>query len=84
MKYNFYSDPSHGWLKVQISKLKELGIHKAISHYSYMRGEWAFLEEDVDAPIFMSAMKSAGIPVEIKECHANNRSRIRNYQSYAD
>ena len=56
--FNFYSDPGHGWLRVRIEWLIELGIYEAISEYSYVSdsGRWVYLEEDLDALIFNNAV----------------------------
>ena len=83
-KFHYYSDPGHGWLKVKISLLEELGIADKISSYSYMMGEHAYLEEDADASLFIDTMRKAGKPYEfVEHCtKADNRSAIRNYQRY--
>ncbi|GAI27681.1 unnamed protein product, partial [marine sediment metagenome] len=57
-KFDFYSDPSHGWLKVQRKELAELGIENEISVYSYQKGDAVYLEEDSDAPKFMDAWET--------------------------
>jgi hypothetical protein len=49
--YVKYDDPGHGWLRVKISELKNLGIAGKVSGYSYMRGNYASLEEDCDASL---------------------------------
>jgi hypothetical protein len=83
MKLNVYTDPGHGWVKVPKSLLKELGIANKITLYSYMRGDYAYLEEDCDASIFVEAMKKAGKPYEFKVYTTRDRaSRIRNYARY--
>ena len=83
MKFEVYTDPGHGWVKVKISLLEKLGIAEQITSYSYMRGEYAYLEEDLDATTFRQAMREAGIPVEFKIYRCGNRlSRIRNYADY--
>ena len=51
--YTFFEDSGHGWLKVPVSELIELGIENDISHYSYMFGDWAYLEEDCDMARFI-------------------------------
>ena len=48
MTFTVYSDPGHAWVKVPRDLLKTLGIESDISPYSYMRGEFAYLEEDCD------------------------------------
>ena len=46
LNLNYFTDPGHGWVSVKIDVLKTLGIADQISHYSYMRGSSAYLEED--------------------------------------
>lgn len=36
MKYDFISDPGHGWLKVKRSELRILGIDQQITPFSYL------------------------------------------------
>ena len=45
MRLNFYEDPGHGWLAVPLPLLEQLQLLDSISHYSYMRGLLAHLEE---------------------------------------
>lgn len=61
MKYAFFSDPSHGWLKVSIEEIKQLNICTAISRFSYISSDrkYAYLEEDQDAQIFLNAVLAA-------------------------
>lgn len=80
--YNFHEDSGHGWLAVPMIKLYELGIVDKISHYSYMRGLTAYLEEDCDYSLFAAAMAAAGLQFATREKHTNRRSPIRSYDSY--
>lgn len=81
--YKFYADPGHGWLAVKIEELMQLGIITQISTYSYMRGATAYLEEDCDASLFFNAYKDKyGTDLKHDYKHTNNRSPIRNYDSY--
>ena len=81
--YKFYADPGHGWLAVKIEELMQLGIITQISSYSYMRGATAYLEEDCDASLFFNAYKDKyGSDPKHTYRHTNNRSPIRNYDSY--
>lgn len=54
--HHFYSDPSHGWLKVRISHLKVLGILGAITGYSYRTGDDVYLEENMDATTYINTL----------------------------
>ena len=83
LTYNFYSDPGHGWLHCKLDELVELGIQDKISHYSYIRGNDVYLEEDCDMSTFMNAMESKG--VQIKLAYINERngdSFIRGLRKY--
>lgn len=85
--YDFFEDGQHGWLKVSIDELEELGIENKIDS-SFMRKDQAYLEEDCDCEIFLRAKKEkiktkTGKEVEIKiKNHYSNPSKIRNYESY--
>jgi len=82
--FNYYNDGSHGWAKVKKSLLVKLGIEKMISKCSYMKGEFAYLEEDGDLSRFVEALEKAGIGYKAKDCSGTGerRSPIRNYDSY--
>ncbi|MGI9568823.1 MAG: hypothetical protein ACR2PH_03590 [Desulfobulbia bacterium] len=79
--YKFHSDPSHGWLAVKRKELIDLGIYGQFSMCSYEKGQTVYLEEDCDAPIFLKALKDAGIPFEIKESF-QEKSPIRYYDRF--
>lgn len=79
----FYTDPGHGWLRVQRGDLQALGIEDKITPFSYQRGIFVYLEEDLDAGVYLVAAKEAGWVVSVKEQKPTNRSStIRNYDSY--
>lgn len=85
VKYKFYSDPGHGWLVVPMKELIELGIAERISRYSYLDPvtQEAFLEEDCDAGLFMSAanlIPNNLEPVDIKDIeNLIRRRRLVNF-----
>lgn len=83
-KYDLYEDPGHAWLKVKIAELEKLGIAILISGYSYMRGEYAYLEEDCDMATFFHAQGVVGqVPSECLRVHSTSRqSKIRGYEGY--
>lgn len=54
-KYVFYSDEGHGWLRVPMKEITKLDIEKDISSCSFKDNVYAYLEEDVDAYIFVKA-----------------------------
>lgn len=82
--FDAISDPGHGWLKVPCKLLCELDITRNITPYSYVKGEYAYLEEDCDLSTFINAMKAQRPDVQIKQRHriADKSSRVRNYPSY--
>lgn len=52
--YEYHNDAGHGWLRVPYVELIELGVQP--SECSYTDGEYAYLEEDLDACQFLRAL----------------------------
>lgn len=85
MKYMFYSDPGHGWLRVKMQEIIDLGIQHKITIYSYVsaNGKYAYLEEDCDAGTFIEAKYGKNPPKEaFGESRSSKYSRIRNLPGY--
>ena len=81
---NFYQDPGHAWAKIAIKKLHDLGIAEQISQYSYMRGQYAYLEEDCDLGLLFKTCSAAGINLKLKSFVCRERSsKIRSYLNYS-
>jgi hypothetical protein len=82
LKFKFYADPGHGWLACKVDLLRQLGINKNISGYSYVKGNTAYLEEDCDASKLIDALKAANIEYKIEVKNTNRSSPIRSYNRY--
>lgn len=91
MKYAFYSDPAHGWLKVTIEELKQLNILAIITPCSYISDDrnYVFLEADWDAQTFLNAIIAAdwfedmdAIRNCTKQFYSDYPSFIRNLNSF--
>lgn len=82
MKFDFYSDPGHGWVAVELELLDHLGLLDTITSFSYIRGGMAYLEEDCDASAVLNLLRLRNVPVTFRERPAAGRSRIRNYMPY--
>jgi len=82
LSLSYFTDPGHGWVSVKIDTLKNLGIADQISHYSYMRGNSAYLEEDRDLGTLYRVCDASGINLTLKAKHTNRRSPIRSYSQY--
>jgi hypothetical protein len=82
MIITIYADSGHGWGKVNKALLHKLGIADKISHYSYMREGKAYLEEDLDLSILITALVDAGITFKFDERTTDKTSRIRGYDRY--
>lgn len=80
--FHVYEDPGHGWIKVKKSMIHDLGLTEEISSFSYQYGEYAFLEEDRDAGLFIHALRKAGIKPSYRSHHTNKQSKIRGYSRY--
>jgi len=79
--YNYHYDAGHGWLAVPLSVLLKLKISNKISPHSYKKGEMRYLEEDVDAPLFIKAFENKGGKITINEISDGDESKIRSYKS---
>ena len=78
-KYKFISDPGHGWLEVTRGDIASLNIGDKISQYSYVNGQYVYLEEDCDAQVYIEA---AGLTREdIVEVYEENTA-IREYSPF--
>ena len=82
MKFTYYTDPGHGWIRVKKQLLIELNIAHNISSYSYMNGNSAYLEEDCDLQRLSEALTKVGQTLELIQKHTNKNSRIRSYAKY--
>lgn len=83
--YTFYEDAGHGWLKVRLSELEALRIDVYISRYSYVKGGYVYLEEDMDMGTFIKALKIGDLRSWFDmnvTTRLSNRSRVRSYESY--
>lgn len=58
MKYKFYDDGGHGWLRVPTLEIANLGIADLISGCSYASycSRWVYLEEDCDMGAYLTAI----------------------------
>lgn len=75
-----YNDPSHGWAKVPISLLSDMGLINKITTCSYQRGKFAYLEEDADLTLFMKEFRNQfKIEPKFKDMYSDKQSKIRSY-----
>ena len=81
-KFKVFADPGHSWVKVNKKLLTKLNIADKISPYSYQRGNFAYLEEDLDLGILISAMNDMELSFDFQMNYSNRSSRIRNYNCY--
>ena len=83
MTYKFFMDAGHAWLRVPRKDLFDYGIADEISSYSYQKGNWVYLEEDMDLIRYMIArnarlLSDLGNIVEVN----SHWSKIRNYPRF--
>lgn len=79
----FYQDPGHGWVAAPHYLVKMLGIEGDISPFSYVDGNFVYLEEDCDLSIFLRAIEDKGITIQFDEEHSDEDSPIRNKRSFS-
>lgn len=77
-----FADSGHAWARFPKAKLVKLGIADKITHYSYMNGANAFLEEDCDLSLLVQTLKDNGYEIKFNESHTDRRSKIRGYNTY--
>lgn len=85
LRFDYYSDPAHGWYRVQRTALHQLGVANKVSNCSYQRGNYAYLEEDCDGPLVIRAAEAVGIAVRIVEHKpTQGDSHIRSMEYYKE
>ena len=77
--YDYFMDAGHGWVKVPINELVQLGIAHKISDYSYIYKKNAYLEEDCDATLWAKAKGDNNFRTRARY---SENSRIRSYVHY--
>lgn len=81
-----YDDGSHGWYKVSKYLLSKLDIADKITDFSYMKGNYAYIEEDCDALTFFNAFEKAYPHVQISvkyiDCEYDRTHNPRGYEDY--
>jgi len=78
----YYTDPGHGWVKVPVRLLNNIGIADKITSFSYYRNGFAFLERDTDMALLVNKLRQLNIEPKFKSQHTDNLSKIRNYRSF--
>ena len=79
-----FVDPGHGWYRVSREMLFRMDLLDKISSFSYQKGNWVYLEEDVDASIFFTRYKElfGEIQIRVTTNIADNMSSIRYYDTF--
>jgi len=75
MLYHFtvIVDPGHSWLIAPVSTLKNIkGLFDQISAYSPIKNNLIYLEEDCDAPVFITEMENAGHTINLSFQNIND------------
>lgn len=81
--FSWIHDPGHSWLLVRSSDLEEVGLKPSnFSRYSYWNGiETYALEEDCDAPIFITKWKDQRGAIEFIGHHSDVDAELRGWES---
>lgn len=76
--FELITDPGHGWLKVAIATVYDIGLHpQDFSAYSYKSGVFMYLEEDCDMHKFLSQYQQAEGDYRIAEVHLGDYCYVR-------
>jgi hypothetical protein len=83
-QFDYIVDPGHGWVKVPLSLVRELGFADRVSRCSYWHAGHVYLEEDCDLELFFNAYNAAfGFFPKLRERVARERrSRVRGYDPF--
>lgn len=76
---HWVNDPGHGWLVVPLKDVVAAGVAERITAYSYMTMTHAYLEEDVDAGVFLAAKWLDGQAIPDRYV---DRTPIRSYRPF--
>ena len=80
MRFTLYYDAGHGWLAVTEALAATVGLTEGdFTHYSYRQGDTLYLEEDLDASVFIRAWEAARGEMLIHAIDHGDYSPIRNY-----
>jgi hypothetical protein len=82
MRFTLYYDAGHGWLAVTEAEAALVGLTEGdFSAYSYKFGDTLYLEEDLDAGVFIRTWEAYRGEVLIHAVDQGSYSPIRNYRS---
>ena len=85
IRFILHGDLGHAWLEVPLSLIKEYGLEKDISSYSYVneKSGMVFLEEDSDMPKFLKAFqRETGLIPDLFDIYSKTDSTVRNLPRY--
>ena len=80
--YTIYEDSGHAWVRVRTIELFALQIARDITPFSYIRGQYAYLEEDFDLTKFFNAYHAVKGHDPKHRTVVSRSSRVREYDSY--
>lgn len=81
--FKCYNYKDHSFLAVKLQTLFALNLQDQISSHSYMKGKTAYLEEDLDAGIFIKKWKEVYGEIHFDEKHTDKSSPIRSYDYFS-
>lgn len=79
-----YIDPGHSWIRVPMKEIAKLGIQNNLTSESHMKGEFAYLECDLDAGVYRKAMEDAGITLKLVDITRVRSANLRKYPQYCN
>lgn len=78
-RFNLHFDAGHAWLKVSKETLALMDLkQRDFSSYSYQDDGSLYLEEDLDAGVFVKRARELSMNFEVIEIDDGNDSPIRN------
>lgn len=78
----FMHDAGHGWLNLTRHDAAKSGKLDEVSEYSYQKGPFVYLEEDLDLGIVKEALEAKGYKLMIEDRYMGDEAVIRNYERF--
>ena len=80
LMYRHFVGDTKGWIEVEKNELTRLGILSSISTSSYIKGNYIYLDEDLDSSLFLCSL---GYDPEFTKV-AINDTYFDNYEQFKE
>lgn len=79
---SYYRDHQSGWFKVPVKVIHDLRVENKISSRSFIRKDFAYIDDKVDARLLFDVANQECITFNIRMHFSNKSSKIRSYEPF--